>query len=462
MFFSFFRSLIDILIVIVAWIAVYYIRFYSGLLGAVKEPGSFKYHLMLMLPVVSLCYLACLWSRLYKSKRIQSVVRQGVDLLKATLLSGLLVLAFLYYVRSAPYSRKLLLVFIALLFPGLCLSHQLVMAILRHLRKKGYNQRHYVVIGTGAKARQLVKDIKSMSHLGLKCVFFMDDDPKMIGSELLGVPVYGPIENILSLIKTTNVDEVYLALDNIQPSKIYPTLQLLQSLGVTIRIIPDWGNLISMSNPTAIPIGSQLLFSEGDSPLVGFNIIFKEAFDRIAASVILMILSAPMLIISLLVKLTSKGPVFYKQVRVGMDQKEFKILKFRTMQIDAEKEDSPQWSLQNNPGRTPIGKFLRRTSLDELPQLINVAMGQMSLVGPRPERPYFVKQFSENHRRYMLRHKVKAGMTGLAQINGLRGDTSLTKRLVHDLHYIKNWSFGLDLWILLYTPWTIIKGKNAY
>jgi len=460
-FFAFLRSIIDLLIVAWIWIAVYYIRFHSGLFITAKGIPPFKYHLMLMLPVVGLCYLACLWSGLYKPKRIKSIFKQKVDLLKATLLSGLLTLAFLYYVRSEPYSRKLLVLFMAMLLPGLSLSHLLLMTILRYLRKKGYNQRHYAVIGVGKKGQQMFQDIERVEWMGLKCSFFVDNDPKLIGSQFLGVPVYGPIEKILDLVKTTNIDEVYLALDGNQSSKVYPILESLQSLGIIIRIIPDWGNLVSISTPTAIPIGSQMLFSAGDSPLVGFNIILKEAFDRIVAFAFLIILFIPMLIISLLVKLTSKGPVFYKQTRVGMDQKTFEIFKFRTMRIDVEKENGPQWAKANDSRCTWIGKFLRKTSIDELPQLINVVMGEMSLVGPRPERPYFVRQFSENHKKYMLRHKVKAGMTGWAQVNGFRGDTSLRKRLVYDLYYVRNWSFMLDLWILLRTPWSIIKGNSA-
>ena len=177
---------------------------------------------------------------------------------------------------------------------------------------------------------------------------------------------------------------------------------------------------------------------------------------------LLILFSIPMLIIALLIKLTSKEPVFYKQTRMGLDQKEFEIIKFRTMITDAEQQGGPQWSVPNDVRCTPIGKWLRQTSLDELPQLINVIKGNLSLVGPRPERPYFVKQFSEEYRRYMLRHKVKAGITGWAQVNGFRGNTSLRKRLIYDLYYVKNWSFALDLWILLLTPWHVIKGENAH
>ena len=461
-FFSLLRSVIDIVIISSCWVAVYSVRFQLGVFGTEKGIPSFKKHLILTLPIVCICYLGCLWSGLYKPRRIQSMFKQYVDLLKATLLSGLLILAFFYYVRDVPYSRKLLVLFVILMFLGLSFSHLLVMGILRFLCKKGYNQRYYAVIGAGEKGQQLVHDIEHMGWSGLKCVFFVDNDPSLIGSEGLGAPVYSPTEKIPELIKANPIDEVYLALDGKEAQQVYPILESLQCAGVTIRIIPDWGNLLSMSEPVVVPIGSQVLFSAADSPLSGYKIFLKQIFDFVVAFSMLIIVSVPMLVIALLIKLTSQGPVFYKQTRRGMDQKEFEILKFRTMRIDAEKENGPQWSKPDDAMCTSIGKWLRRKSLDELPQLINVIKSQMSLVGPRPERPYFTKQFSEEYRRYMLRHKVKAGMTGWAQIHGFRGDTSLRKRLVYDLYYVKNWSFALDLWILLRTPWHIIKGENAH
>jgi exopolysaccharide biosynthesis polyprenyl glycosylphosphotransferase len=393
---------------------------------------------------------------------MEGIFKQAGNLLKASFLSGVLVLAFFYYIRSEPYSRKLLALFIPMLFLGLSFSHLCVMVTLRSLRKKGYNLRYYAVIGAGKKGQQLVQDIESMGWLGLKCAFFVDDNPGLIGTELLGTPVYGPIMRVPEMVEAKNVDEVYLALGGDEAQRAYPILESLQYSGVTIRIIPNWGNLISMSEPAVMTIGSQLLFSAADSPLSGYKIILKQLFDFAVALLMLIVLSIPMLVIALLIKLTSKGPVFYRQSRVGMDRKEFQILKFRTMKEGAEKESCPQWSRPNDSRCTSIGAWLRRTSLDEIPQLINVVKGQMSLVGPRPERPVFVKQFFEEHRKYMLRHKVKAGMTGWAQIHGFRGDTSLRKRLVYDLYYVRNWSFGLDLWILLRTPWHIIKGKNAY
>jgi exopolysaccharide biosynthesis polyprenyl glycosylphosphotransferase len=461
-FFSLLRSIIDIVIIGGVWIAVYFVRFYLGIFTTTKGIPSFWGHLRLGIAVVCICYAGCLWSGLYKSRRIKGLLKQLTDILKASVLSGLLVLAFLYYLQSTPYSRKLLVLFVAMLFGGLCISHLLSIEALRFLRRKGYNLRYYAVVGAGKKGQLLVRDIKRMGWLGLRCRFFADNNPSRIDTEVEGVPVYGPIEKLAELVREKKIDEVYLTLSGTEAQEAYPILESLQSTGVTIRIVPDWGNLMSISKAEAVPIGSQLLFSSAESPLSGYNIILKETFDRVMGAVLLVIFSIPMLIIGVLIKLTSKGPVFYKQVRVGMDQKEFEVLKFRTMRVDAEEENGPQWAKPNDPRRTAIGAWLRRGSIDELPQLINVIKGEMSLVGPRPERPCFVKQFSEEYKKYMLRHKLKAGMTGWAQVNGFRGDTSLKKRLQYDLHYIRNWSFGLDLWILLLTPWRIIKSKNAY
>jgi Undecaprenyl-phosphate glucose phosphotransferase len=349
-----------------------------------------------------------------------------------------------------------------MLFAGLVFSHLFTMVIMRKLRARGYNLRYYVVIGAGQKGQQLVRDIERMGWLGLKCVFFVDNDPGLIGKEVLGIGVSGPVDKLAELIGGRVIDEVYLTLSGNEAQQAYPVLEVIQSGGITIRIIPDWGNLASTSGATIVPVGSQVLFSAADSPLSGANIILKEMFDRTLAIFFLLIAGIPMVFIALLIKLTSKGSVLYKQKRVGMDQKVFEMLKFRTMTDGAENKDKPEWTSNDDPRRTRLGALLRKTSLDELPQLINILKGQMSLIGPRPERPYFARQFSEEYKKYMLRHKVKAGMTGWAQINGLRGDTSLRKRLLYDLYYVRNWSFWLDFWILLQTPWHILKGDNAY
>jgi len=461
-FVSLFRSASDICIIGCIWLFVFYFRFLSGLFATSKGIPDFKRHLALILPVVLICYLSCLFTGLYKPKRTQNIFFQLVDICKASFCSGLFLSAFFYYLQNVPYSRKLLTMFILMLFAGLFFSHLFTMAIMRHLRAKGYNLRYYIVIGASQKGQQLVRDIEQMGWLGLKCAFFVDDNPSCIGTELLGVPVYGPIDRLTELVKTSVIDEVYFTLGGNEAQKAYPTLKAIQSSGITIRIMPDWGDLTSINAITVINIGSNVLFSAVDSPLSGASIILKEIFDRVIALILLVLFAVPMVVIAVLIKLTSNGPMFYKQKRMGIGQKEFEIIKFRTMTVDAETETGPQWAKHNDIRRTFIGAWLRHISLDELPQLINVLKGQMSLVGPRPERPVYAKQFSEEYKNYMLRHKVKAGMTGWAQVHDLRGDTSLRKRLLYDLYYVRNWSWMLDIWILLRTPWHIIKGKNAY
>jgi len=461
-FFSLIRFIADILTTAFIWVAVYYIRFYTPLLQTPKSIPSIKNHLQLMLPVVSICFLSFLWSGLYSPKRTQRIFVQISKLLKATFLSGLFILSFFYYIKDAPYSRRLLALFVVMLFFGLSFSQISLILALRVLRKKGRNLRYYAVIGAGRKGQQLVQDIKQMGWLGLKCVFFADNDPAIIGTKLLDVPVLGPIEKVFGSMETVRIDEVYMTLNGSDAQKAYPILESLQTNGVSIRVVPDWGNLISLSNTSTITIGSQVLFSAEDPPLSGANIIIKSVFDVVVAVLLLLLLCVPFLIISLLVKLSSKGPVFYKQIRVGMDQKEFTILKFRTMKVEPEGANDAKWTVPNDKRCTVIGRFLRSTSLDEIPQLLNVVKGQMSLVGPRPEQPFFVRQFSEDYRKYMIRHKVKVGMTGWAQIHGYRGNSSLRKRLIYDLYYVRNWSFWLDLWILLLTPWHVIKRENAY
>jgi len=461
-FVSLFRSASDICIIGCIWLAVFYVRFHSGIFVTTKGIPDFNRHLILTLPVIIICYLSCLAAGLYRPKRVQNIFLQLVDIFKAGIFSGLFIMAFFYYLQDVPYSRKLLTLFVTMLFAGLIFSHMLTMAIMQKLRAKGYNLRYYAVIGAKQKGQQLVNDIEQMGWVGLRCLFFVDNNPSFIDTKVMGIPVYGPVEKLPELLKKETIDEVYLTLSGNEAQRAYPVLEELQSSGVTIRIIPDWGNLASISGATVITIGSQILFSADGSPLNGINILLKEVFDRIVALILLILFIIPMVIIAVLIKLTSEGPIFYKQERVGMDQKEFKVLKFRTMRVDAEEEGGPQWTKSEDSRRTPFGAWLRRTSLDELPQLINIIKGEMSLVGPRPERPALAKQFSEEYKKYMLRHRVKAGMTGWAQINGFRGDTSLRKRLLYDLYYVRNWSFGLDMWILLRTPWHIIKGENAY
>jgi exopolysaccharide biosynthesis polyprenyl glycosylphosphotransferase len=456
------RAVADMCMIACIWVAVYFVRFHTGMFETSKGVPAFSHHLSLMVPVVLICLLGCIWAGLYRPQRTRNAWLQFLDIVKAAIFGMAFMVAFFYYVEDVPYSRKLISLFGGLLLAGLVVSHLVSILMARRLRQRGYNLRHYAVIGAGERGQQLVKDIRETRWLGLECKYFVDDSPARIGSRVLDTDVIGPVARLPELLAGHQIDEIYLTTTGQEAQNAYPVLETLQTMGVTVRIIPDWGSLASIRGASAVTIGSQVLFSAADSPMSESGVIVKEVFDRIAAGLALLVLAMPMLAIAAAIKLSGKGPVFYMQPRVGMDGREFMIVKFRTMRLDAEDESGPQWATGDDPRRTWMGAWLRRTSLDELPQLLNVLKGQMSLVGPRPERPHFVRQFSEEYKRYMLRHKVKAGMTGWAQINGLRGDTSLRKRLVYDLYYVRNWSFSLDIWILLMTPWCIVKGENAY
>lgn len=441
------------------WNLVYFVRFYTGLFPYSKIP-SYQRHLLLTVPVLVILYLCRQWMGIYKSIRIESTFRLLRRQIESIVMGFLFVTFFLYYFEKVPYTRILLFLFFFFLMGGLLLSQMMVVLTLRYIRSKGYNQRCYGIIGTGKAALKLFEDMQRSSYYGMRCVFFMDDKPQLDGKFLRGIRVYGNIDQLPEAARKHQIDEIYLAQNGGQTQQIYPFLEQLQSCGIMVRILPNWSGLTAFGRPTTLTIGSSILFTASDSPLSGANHILKTIFDRMVACFLLCLFSCPMLMIAVLIKLTSKGPVFFKQQRVGMDGKVFNILKFRTMEPLS--SPAPGWTVKNDPRRTRIGAVLRSTSLDELPQLINVIRGHMSLVGPRPEQPHFVKQFSEDYKKYMFRHKVKAGMTGWAQIHGFRGDTSLRKRLQYDLHYIQNWSIWLDLLILMRTPIHLLKRKNAY
>ena len=460
-FFVFLKTIVDILAISISWILVYWLRFHSSLFPVSKGIPQFETHLEYTFPVVCLCYLSFFTSGIFKTKRLKTNLNTILDTLRASLISTLSIMVFFYYTQTdTPYSRTLLLCFGLALCSITLITNLSLKLFLQLVRSKGYNSRFYVIIGAGYKGQKLLEDIMKMKWLGMKCAFFVDNDPHLIGKSINGVPVKGPAENLFEFLSEETIDEIYLAASGDDALKAYPILEKLQLAGLRIRIVPDWGKLISLGKPETVTIGSQILFSTEESPLNGYNIIIKRLFDITASLLLLIILSLPMLIIAMIIKTTSKGPVFYKQKRIGIDNKIFEILKFRSMSV--QKNSGPGWTIENDPRRTRFGTFLRSTSLDELPQLFNVLKGDMSLVGPRPEQEYFVKEFSEEYRRYMLRHKVKTGITGWAQINGLRGNTSIRKRLAYDLYYVKNWSFILDITILLRTPLEIFKGKNAY
>jgi Undecaprenyl-phosphate glucose phosphotransferase len=329
---------------------------------------------------------------------------------------------------------------------------------LRVARRRGYNQRYAIVVGGGEPAAEVLGVLKRRPDVGIRVLGLLSDKADAPG---LDAPRLGGLDEIRSVLDRQQVDIVFIAL----PHGDYPRLAgVLNEIGddpVTIHFVPDVYGLASLRGGVeefeTIPF-----IHLRESPLYGWNLVLKRGFDLAFGSAALLAAVPVMLVVAVGLKLTSPGPVLYRQERMGVDGRRFRMLKFRTMRVDAERETGPVWARPDDPRRTGFGAFLRRWSLDELPQLWNVLKGEMSLVGPRPERPSFVEQFRRRVPGYMLRHKVKAGITGWAQVNGWRGGTSIEKRIEYDLYYIERWSLTFDLKILLQTFWYGFRNRNAY
>jgi Undecaprenyl-phosphate glucose phosphotransferase len=333
--------------------------------------------------------------------------------------------------------------------------------VLERRWRAGIGLKRILVAGSGELARLVVDKILEHRELGYQVVGFVDDRARGDHLGYRGLPLLGTLDEAEEIITREQVDHLYVALPPEQHVRMLALLDSTTREIVDVKVVPDLLQVIALrarlEDLDGIPV-----INVNDVPLQGFNSALKRATDVAISTVALLILAVPIAILAVLVKLTSRGDVFYRQERMGLTGRSFTILKFRSMYDDAERYTGPVWATADDPRVTPLGRFLRRSNLDELPQLWNVLKGDMSIVGPRPERPHFVEQFKHRIPQYMLRHKVKAGLTGWAQVNGWRGNTPLEKRIEYDLYYIENWSVRLDLKIM----WlTLVRGffhKHAY
>jgi len=326
------------------------------------------------------------------------------------------------------------------------------------LWRRGIGCDRVLVVGTGDVARLLLEKVQHAPHLGYQALGLVADGSQDVPE---GVPVLGTTEQLPELVERYEVDEVLIGLPEAPRERILDIISKCDRSRIGIKVYPDVFQIIA-SELSIGDLNGLPMLNVRDVALRGWRLALKRAFDLVVGSAALVFFSPLMLLIALLIKLESPGPALYVQERMGLDAKPFPMIKFRTMRVDAEKETGPVWAKPNDPRCTRIGAILRRYSLDELPQLINVVLGDMSLVGPRPERPVFVEQFRQSIPRYMDRHREKAGMTGWAQVNGLRGDTSIVERTKYDLWYVENWSLLLDIKILIRTLFRIFRDPNAY
>jgi exopolysaccharide biosynthesis polyprenyl glycosylphosphotransferase len=325
-----------------------------------------------------------------------------------------------------------------------------------HTAVRKRNPTRLVIVGAGDTGRMIRQKISQSPHLGYEPIGFLDDTPGR--TEAAGLPVLGPTSQMTTLIRDHRVQEVIIALPEADRDEVLELITLAEQEKTTVRVFPDVFQIIA-SQLSIDDLNGLPLLTVRDVALRGWRLTVKRALDVVFSGLFMVFVSPLMVMIALAVKLDSPGPVFYAQTRMGLDAKPFPMIKFRSMRVDAEADTGPVWARKDDPR---LGAFIRRHSLDELPQFINVLVGDMSLVGPRPERPIFVEQFRQTVPRYMERHREKAGVTGWAQVNGLRGDTSVLERTKYDLWYIENWSLSLDLKIIIKTAFSLFRDENAY
>ena len=456
-----FLFLLDLSFVSVAWFMAYLVRFESGFISVTKDIPSWGQHLPLLIIILLVCGVVFNMSGLYRPKRLASLPEEIFDLIKAMTISILVFISLTYFFKEYRYSRLTILCFWIFSILLIGLSRAYARHALRSLRRKGFNLRYVLIVGEEGLGQKLVQSLHAHPELGLKASGFLSDSREKVGQVIEGVKVIGTDEDLHEILKRGGIDQVFIALPFHLHEKIRVILSSLRNELVNIKVVSDLYDFVTLSGGVDELDGLPIINIQ-DTPLHGWGKIAKRAMDIFLSLVGLVVLSLPMALIALLIKLTSPGPILFRQERMGFDGEIFKMLKFRSMVVDAERETGSVWAMPDDPRRTPIGKFLRRTSLDELPQIFNVLKGEMSLVGPRPERPELIEKFKDNIANYMLRHKIKAGMTGWAQVNGWRGNTSLEKRIEHDLYYIENWSISFDLRILFMTLWKGLISKHAY
>ena len=452
--------------VMLSYVIAWWIKFSSGIVNPEIGVLSFNFYMKALILIVPLYLLLYYAFNLYTPKRVQGRRLELSNIIMANTIGILIVFAGFFLVLSYSedaknFSRSMFVYFYIINIILEEIERLFIRAILRSVRKKGYNLKHILLVGYSKAAEQYIDRIKQNPQWGYDVQGILDDNIAR-GTVYKGVKVIGSTGNLEYILPENKLDEIAITLGLEEYYKLNKIVAECEKSGVHTKFIPDYGNIIPTRPYTEDLLGLPVINIRYVPLSNTFNALIKRLTDIIGAVICIIIFSPVMLVSAILVKTTSKGPLIFKQERVGLHNKPFQMYKFRTMYVQTEEEERKGWTQKNDPRVTSVGRFLRKTSLDEFPQLFNVLKGDMSLVGPRPERPQYVEKFREEIPRYMIKHQVRPGMTGWAQVNGYRGDTSIRKRIEHDLYYIENWTLGLDIKILFLTVFKGFINKNAY
>ena len=466
--FNFSHVVLDAAVIAVSYIIAFFavIGSHLGIDGVqVALPASVYFRaLIIIIPVYIIIYGIF---DLYMPKRIQSRRKELANICKANI-TGLMLITFCLFAGRnmatiGPYLRnfstRMIVAFFGVNIVLETLFRNILRIALRNIRSHGFNQKHVLLVGYSGAATGFIERNKDNPEWGYQILGLIDDELEK-GTDKDGIKVLGDLSDLRNILSGNDIDEIMVTLPLDKYEYLKPVVNICEKSGVHTMFVPDYQNIIPTTPYTEDLEGLPVIHIRHVPLASPFNAVVKRSIVIIGAVVALILFSPLMLITALIIKLTSKGPVIYAQERVGLHNRPFKMFKFRSMYVQRPEEELSRWTTNGDPRVTPIGRIIRRLNLDERPQFINVLIGVMSLIGPRPERPQFVEKFKEEIPRYMIKHQVRPGLTGWAQVNGYRGDTSIQKRIEYDLYYIENWTLGLDVKILFMT---VFKGfKNAY
>ena len=454
--------LMDVFIIAAAYASAWGIKFlldsYNNVVGGVAPTPMYMYTLCAVVPGYLILYGIF---NMYASKRTRDIKEQIMDVFNANTVGILIFFFVLFIIHLTNFSRIVLFLFYALNILYKVLSVIFIRNCLKAIRKKGYNRKHIILVGYSRAAEGYIDRILMNPSWGYNVVGIIDDEVSK-DTVYNKVPVIGRVSELQDLIAANDLDEIVITLGLKDYHMLEKIVAICEKSGVHTKFIPDYNHIIP-TRPFIEDVQGLPVINIRRVPLsVLYNRFFKRSVDLFFGILALILFSPIMLIVAIGVKISSKGSVIYKQTRVGLHNRTFEMYKFRSMVEQTDGADEVTWTTSDDPRVTKFGKFIRKMSFDELPQLFNVLKGDMSLVGPRPERPYYVDKFKEEIPRYMVKHQVRPGMTGWAQVNGFRGDTSIEKRIEYDLYYIENWNMFFDIKILFKTIFRGFFNKNAY
>ena len=463
--FNFINLVLDALMIVIAFLLAYYTRTQSDLLPYQESITFYEYlrYLVIILPIFIACYF---WTNVYTPQRLKSITNEIFRLARANVIATAIYFVILFIIKDIDFSRFLVFIFLVYNVALTSLQRMALRYTLRYFRAKGYNIKNAILIGSSDTAMDFLKKTQENLYWGYKILAIFEekiDEKKQARlkkeHKLKYVDRY-ELEKLEDYLKKRQIDEIMIGLSLNDYSHLQDIVRVCEKSGVKTQIIPDYIKFIP-AQPEVEQIDDITIINIRKVPLENpINKFIKRSFDLFFSIILLIVLSPLMLIVAILIKLDSKGPVFFIQERIGYNRKKFNMYKFRSMRAQDKNEEKSKWTVKNDDRKTKIGAFIRKTNIDELPQLFNVIKGDMSLIGPRPERPFFVEKFKEQIPKYLVKHQVGPVITGLAHSLGYRGDTSITKRIEHDIFYIENWTLSLDIKIILLTMKNAF--KNAY